>query len=77
MGYTCKPMADSFQCMTKSTTKIKKKNYNGKKKTTREHRGICVPFIFILPAYGSATSEYQQLVKFELIFLEYKLDLED
>ena len=26
MGNTCKPMAVSFQCMTKSTTK-KKKNY--------------------------------------------------
>ena len=25
MGNTCKPIADSFQCMTKSTT-IKKKN---------------------------------------------------
>ena len=28
MGNTCKPMADSFQCMTKSTT-IKKKKDNG------------------------------------------------
>ena len=27
MGNTCKPMADSFQCMTKSTT-IKKKKLN-------------------------------------------------
>ena len=26
MGNTCKPMADSFQCMTKSTTIKKKKN---------------------------------------------------
>ena len=26
MGNTCKPMADSFQCMTKTTT-IKKKNF--------------------------------------------------
>ena len=25
MGNTCKPMADSFQCMTKFTTKKKKK----------------------------------------------------
>ena len=25
MGNTCKPMADSFQCMTKSTTIKKKK----------------------------------------------------
>ena len=27
MGNTCKPMADSFQCMTESTT-IKKKKFN-------------------------------------------------
>ena len=33
MGNTCKPMADSFQCMTKSTTikKKLKKYYNSKK----------------------------------------------
>ena len=30
MGNTCKPMAVSFQCMTKFTTK-KKKNNNNKK----------------------------------------------
>ena len=29
MGNTCKPMADSFQCMTKSTTIKKKKKKNG------------------------------------------------
>ena len=28
MGNTCKPMADSFQCMTKPTTKKKKQNYH-------------------------------------------------
>ena len=34
MGNTCKPMAVSFQCMTKSTTiKKKKKNKERKKKT--------------------------------------------
>ena len=27
MGSTCKPMAVSFQCMTKSTTKKKKNGY--------------------------------------------------
>ena len=36
MGNTCKPMADSFQCMTKSTTikkkKKKKKQWRRKKK---------------------------------------------
>ena len=31
MGNTCKPMADSFQCMTKSTT-IKKKSKTNKQK---------------------------------------------
>ena len=31
MGNTCKPMADSFQCMTKRTT-IKKKKKRIKKK---------------------------------------------
>ena len=32
MGNTCKPMAVSFQCMTKSTTNKKKFKKNGKKK---------------------------------------------
>ena len=35
MGNTCKPMAVSFQCMTKSTTnkkKLKKNKIKGKKK---------------------------------------------
>ena len=32
MGNTCKPMAVSFQCMTKSTTNKKKIKKNQKKK---------------------------------------------
>ena len=32
MGNTCKPMAVSFQCMTKFTTKKRKKSMNEKKK---------------------------------------------
>ena len=32
IGNTCKPMADSFQCMTKFTTKKKKKKKQDKKK---------------------------------------------
>ena len=32
MGNTCKPMAVSFQCMTKFTTKKKKKKLKGEKK---------------------------------------------
>ena len=35
MGNTCKPMAVSFQCMTKSTT-IKNNNNNNKKEKQRE-----------------------------------------
>ena len=36
MGNTCKPLAVSFQCMTKSTTKKKKKKEN----IVLEHREI-------------------------------------
>ena len=32
MGNTCKPMAVSFQCMTKSTTNLKKKKVKKKKR---------------------------------------------
>ena len=34
MGNTCKPVAVSFQCMTKSTTKKKKKEQREKKNKT-------------------------------------------
>ena len=37
MGNTCKPMADSFQCMTKSTTIKKKKKKTEKHKFQRVH----------------------------------------
>ena len=43
MGSTCKPMAVSFQCMTKSTTikkKKKKKNVYHKKKKLDNFVGI-------------------------------------
>ena len=36
MGNTCKPLAVSFQCMTKSTT-------NKKKKKKKKSRGITLP----------------------------------
>ena len=36
MGNTCKPMADSFQCMTKSTTIKKKLKKKRKMKQRRE-----------------------------------------
>ena len=40
MGNTCKPMAVSFQCMTKSTTI--KKNNNCKKKKKEEEKTLHV-----------------------------------
>ena len=36
MGNTCKPLAVSFQCMTKSTTNKKKKKKNHKKKKKKK-----------------------------------------
>ena len=41
MGNTCKPLAVSFQCMTKSTTNKKKKKSKKKKKKTKMP-GRCV-----------------------------------
>ena len=38
MGNTCKPMAISFQCMTKSTTNKKKKNINNKKNKKEKNK---------------------------------------
>ena len=40
MGNTCKPMAVSFQCMTKSTTNTKKKKKLKKKKKKKEDIAI-------------------------------------
>ena len=54
MGNTCKPMAASFQCMTKSTT-IKKKNYLVKVKKKKERKKYFFKiFIFIYLAVPDA-----------------------
>ena len=45
MGNTCKPMAVSFQCMTKSTTN-KKKLKNEKKKTGKKEEFLIKNKIF-------------------------------
>ena len=45
MGNTCKPMAVSFQCMTKSTTN-KKKLKNEKKKKRRKSALCSVNLVF-------------------------------
>ena len=45
MGNTCKSMADSFQCMTKPTTIIKKEKKERKKltetQTGKQNKQIC------------------------------------
>ena len=41
MGNTCKPMAVSFQCMTKSTTN-KKKIRKKKNKLTKSYQSILI-----------------------------------
>ena len=41
MGNTCKPMADSFQCMTKPTT-IKKKIFLRKKKKKKKEQSVAL-----------------------------------
>ena len=38
MGNTCKPMAVSFQCMTKSTTNKKKKKERKKNKGSQQEK---------------------------------------
>ena len=44
MGNTCKPMAVSFQCMTKSTTKKKKeKKKNWLFTNPRNQYEVCLP----------------------------------
>ena len=47
MGNTCKPMADSFQCMTKPTTiKKRKKNENVKMDSRGIKANILTVFLF-------------------------------
>ena len=63
MGNTCKPMAVSFQCMTKSTTKKinkkKKKNHGitqvKKKKKMLFPGGFPPPHGHMSPAHGAAS----------------------
>ena len=47
MGNTCKPMAVSFQCMTKPTTKKKKKKYRKKKK--KKDKNHCLIWQLTIP----------------------------
>ena len=52
MGNTCKPMAVSFQCMTKSTT-IKKKKNTGRKKNLGNTNNLANIMHFIFKIYSS------------------------
>ena len=47
MGNTCKPMADSFQCMTKPTT-IKKNRKKKKKKTAKKKKIYIYIYIYAI-----------------------------
>ena len=56
MGNTCKPMAVSFQCMTKSTTKKKKKDSGWVQSASRDVLGywfVGNSSLFHLHLYGS------------------------
>ena len=52
MGNTCKPMAVSFQCMTKSTTNKKKKKKDKKKKKKKFLALSIVPGIEVSNKYS-------------------------
>ena len=54
MGSTCKPMAVSFQCMTKFTTNKKKKNTLKKKKKGEPHNK------FVFKKFARRTSWWVQ-----------------
>ena len=66
MGNTCKPMAVSFQCMTKFTTNKKKKNFlhdaSTSLQTGCEHPSLeprCLSVIRLAPATSSSSSPPQ------------------
>ena len=48
MGNTCKPMAVSFQCMTKSTTIKKKKKKKKESKSDLIMKVYCISFLCYL-----------------------------
>ena len=54
MGNTCKPMAASFQCMTKSTTIKKKKLFSKSEKKKERKKYFFKIFIFIYLAVPDA-----------------------
>ena len=61
MGNTCKPLAVSFQCMTKSTTNKKKKKKGKKKKKKKisiwkAKHGTCTSQVLF-----QHTSEYNEV----------------
>ena len=61
MGNTCKPMAVSFQCMTKFTTK-KKKKLKKKKRKTRNSRKALLGFPCQLQVGAKASNRFPCLL---------------
>ena len=57
MGNTCKPLAVSFQCMTKSTTNKKKINKKKKKKRKQKTDGRIVPDLEQRKLYAKSHTE--------------------
>ena len=70
MGNTCKPMADSFQCMTKFTTK-KKKEVDLEQQTGSKSGKQYVKAVYCHPAYLT----YMQSTSCEMLdWMKHKLE---
>ena len=67
MGNTCKPMADSFQCMTKFTTNKKKKN----KKDLRSSAFFCSLVFYHILSAVSLSLPYSPILNAHIHALYY------
>ena len=85
MGNTCKPMAVSFQCMTKSTTNKKKKPHThkkrgsgGKNKQKKSFPKFCVMtealwwFIYLLKILGHGVKQAFSTEMLKLAIFTYE-----
>ena len=61
MGNTCKPMAVLFQCMTKFTTKKKKKSYHFAFHMQNAHSQTSVKNQFFPPTLSRTCAKYNQV----------------
>ena len=66
MGNTCKPMADSFQCMTKPTTIKKKKKKNISRYLEKNQKGLAIILmrqnLFFLLKKGVTAGEFLRIL---------------